>query len=206
MSSIRAIEAGFSESGIRDFKRLRLMHTFHHHPHHPHLSANARTMLFISCVLSSAVCLRAALLLYDHIRQVYHFSPTGALLQSRSTTEKDTFLRDVCSSEFSRRRFGRRLCSVCGNASPYIVLMETKHVVWQAHSFVLPTSVSWPELSVYRHCNASSSSTRKAVLKRCLNVAANFRHCYFRGDSLIGVITSVFATRVRCKSNGSMSQ
>ena len=36
--------------------------------------------------------------------------------------------------------------------SPCAVLMETKHVVWQAHSFVLPTSVSCSSLSVYRHC------------------------------------------------------
>ena len=85
--------------------------------------------------------------------------------------------------------------------------METKHVVWQVHSFVLPNyrillkSFCIPSLPR----NVSSLPTKQARLIRCLNVAANLGPCYFSGDSLFSVISqqreSGCATGVCCKSN-----
>ena len=84
--------------------------------------------------------------------------------------------------------------------------METKHVVWQVHSFVLPNfrillkSFCIPSLPQY----VSSLPTNQARLIRCLNVAANLGHCYFDGDSFFSVISQQrkfgCATGMRCKS------
>lgn len=120
------------------------------------------------------------------------------------------FLHHLCFSEFSHpkaRSFAflhAVTCFLCA------VFMETKHVLWQVHSFVLPNyhilvmSFCIPSLPRY----VSSLPIKKAGLIRCLNVAANFRRCYFSDDRLFSIIIikqrkSGCATSVRCESDRS---
>lgn len=87
----------------------------------------------------------------------------------------------------------------------YAVFIETKHVLWQAHSFVLPISVSWSSLLYTVMAPRCIVSSRKEVLKRCRDVVANLCRRYVGGDGLFSVIIqrriSGCATGVLCKSN-----
>ena len=156
-------------------------------------------------------CLDATTLC-QHILQVSDFLLLVMLFfavcqcKSKARKQKTTFHLKYCRSEFSQLRNKKSSYSPLAVIYLlYAVLMETNHVLWQAHSFVLPISVSWSIFSVYRHCpqHASSSSDKKATLKRCLDVAASLHRCYFGGYSSCSVIiqwcTSVYSTGVRCK-------
>lgn len=140
---------------------------------------------------------------WDHIWQV--LSP---LAMPFFTDEEDELLRHLCFSEFSQSST-RSLPSP--HAVTYLlcaVLMETKHVVWQVHSFVLPNfRILFKSFCIPSLPPNVSLPTKQARLIRCLNVAANLGHCYFSGDSLFSDIRqqrkSGCATGVRCKSNRS---
>ncbi len=173
-------------------------------PYHYCFLANPHGVLSIFCpsLSSNMIWLSAATLLRDHAWQVL-----STFLHREWMREYKNNIPSRSLPEFGPISARKPLYSLLAvRCLLYAVLTETKHVVWQAHSFVLPPdpyfaqSFCIPSLPQ----NASSLLTWEAILKHCCNVAADSCRCYFGGDYFFSVIIQrwrfSWTISVRCES------